>query len=499
MEKFFEILKYFFERLSSKPIIGGLEVSDSALRFVAIKNNKVVSTSAVKIPPGVLKEGRVESPDQFSQILKNLHENIMPGKPNQVIQIVVSLPSNLVYTQSFIVPNIGKEQLEETATLNLETISPTSLDKTYANWQLIKETVDRYELLGAFSEKAVIDQYKNLLEIAKFNPAVFEFPALALGRLIKRINGAENQPVLVLWISGDGLNLFSFMEGSLYFDYFRSWQSIRGEAREILKSVFESAVTEELQRFVNFTQSRFKEGFKDIYIIAPGLEAEIKNLLESRLGLSGTPFVLSSFTLSPIWYAALGSAIRGTWERNEDIFINLNPESSAKLILEERVLSFIHLWRNIFAGVLVAMLLILGTSAAYLVNLSKSASGRLASLTTDSREKELDLLLEQVRGFNVLVTGVKNARNQNNFSYQFFTDIRGLATKNQVTLNTIEIVSIDEPINIVAHAADSETVIKFKNALVADQKFFDIDLPLSKLTLLEDNSVSFNLSFRLRK
>lgn len=499
MEKFFEILKYFFERLSSNPIIGGLEVSDSALRFVAIKNNKVVLTLAVKIPPGVLKEGRVESPEQFSQILKNLHENIIPRKPNQIIQTVVALPSNLVYTQNFTVPNISKEQLEETAALNLEAISPTSLDRTYANWQLIKETVDHYELLGAFSEKAVVDQYKNLLEGAKFNPAVFEFPALAFGRLLERINGAKNQPVLMLWISSDGLNIFSFMEGSLYFDYFRSWQSIRGEAREILRSVFESAVTEELQRFVNFTQGRFKEGFKAIYIIAPSLETEIKNLLENRFGFSGVPFVLSSFTLSPIWYVALGSAIRGNWERSEDAFININPESSTKLILEERVLSFIRLWRNIFAGILVAILFIFGISAAYLVNLSKSVPSLSTSPTADSREKELNLLLEQVKGFNILVTGVKNARNQNSFSYQFFTDIRELALKNQVTLDTIEIVSTDEPINIIAHASDSETVIKFKNAMVADQKFFDIDLPLSKIVLLEDNSVSFSLSFRVRK
>jgi len=499
MGKFFEILKYFFERLSLKPIIGGLEISDSALRFVAIRKNKVVFTLAVKIPPGVLKEGRVQSVDQFSQILKNLHENIIPRKPNQIIQTVVAIPSNLVYTQNFTIPNVGKEQFEETARLNLETISPTSLDKTYANWQLIKETVDHYELLGAFSEKAVIDQYKNLFEEAKFNPVVFEFPGLAFGRLLERVKEIKDQPVLTLWVSSDGLNIFSFIDGSLYFDYFRSWRSIQGEAREILKSVFENAVTEDIKRFINFTQSRFKEGFKDVYIIAPGLEAEIKNILENRLGLSGTPFVLSAFALSPIWYAALGSAIRGAQGRSEDTSINLNPGSSAKLVFEERVLNFTRLWRNIFAGVLVALVFIFGISAVYFVNLSKSVSGQLASLTADSRQKELNLLLDQVKNFNALVLGIKDARSQNNFGYQFFSDIRELAAKNQVTLDTIEIVSADEPVNIIAHTADSETVIKFKNALVADQRFIEVNLDPLQNNPLPDNSVSFNLSFRVKK
>ncbi len=431
------------------------------------------------------------------EILNRLHSRIYP-KSDRQISIVASLPSNLVYTQSFVVPAVGKDELDEAAILNLQMISPIGPDRAYMSWQLLKEEADRLEFLGAVVERAVIDQYKNLISSAKFQAEIFEFPGLALGRIVGRVSNVKGKPVLLIWVSGDGLNIFSFVDGILYFDYFRSWRSIRGDERRISKSVFEAAVIEEMRKFMNFATNRFKEEFKEIYIIAPGLESEMKNLIQGNFDLTVTPFVLSSYKLPPAWYGVLGSAIRSTWDRNEDHFINLNEESSFKANYEGRVLNFVHLWRNIFATAFGFLFLVFGLSAFYLTELSKSVSSSLSSVANNSDQGQITFLLEEAEQFNNLVTAVKGVRQQNGVYYKFVEDIRDIAGSNQIILDTVSISSLQEQINITAHAPDSDTVIKFKNNMMADKRFFDVNLPLGGIEVLDDGSVRFNLSFYIK-
>ncbi|MDP2705615.1 MAG: hypothetical protein Q8O49_00185, partial [bacterium] len=250
---------YLVEQLSSRPKIGGLQINNNSLQFVLIEENEP-RTAVLKLPPGVLFDGRIKNKEEFSKAISQFREMISGSKKKKgSIKVIVSLPAEIIFNQNFNIPNVGSDNLKEAARLNLQMISPLPADKSYSDWQIINENEDRYELLGVLAEKVVIDEFSSILIEGGFLPVAFEYPALSLSRFVNKFVNLENKTILVIDVSSDGIDLFILKNSRLYFDHFRSWHSIQGEERQITKVAFQNAVIEETQRVINFAASRFKE------------------------------------------------------------------------------------------------------------------------------------------------------------------------------------------------------------------------------------------------
>ena len=83
MSKFQKIIKI----LSPRPAIGGLEISDSYLRFVLIKERKVDFFS-IKLPPGIVENGKVKDQSGLLLLLKALHSKITYKKNKKIYAII---------------------------------------------------------------------------------------------------------------------------------------------------------------------------------------------------------------------------------------------------------------------------------------------------------------------------------------------------------------------------------------------------------------------------
>jgi len=234
MKTIFKKIATFFERLSSKPKIGGFQITDSSIQYVRIENGFEPVTASIHLPPGVIVGGFIKQEDQLLKHLKKLHNSVVLGGEKEELRVVVCLPSAITYTQTFNIPNVGRERLEESVRLNLQMISPIPVENAYMSWQILQETEDKYELLGAFVVIDVMDKFKNLLIEAGFQPIIFEFPSLSLSWLINKVVGLRPESSLVLSVSSDGIDIFLLRNGLIYFDYFRSWQSVQGSEREIV-------------------------------------------------------------------------------------------------------------------------------------------------------------------------------------------------------------------------------------------------------------------------
>jgi len=494
---FLKKIRDFLEQLSSRPEIGGLQLSDSAIQYVVIRK-KSVQTASLRLPPGIVKIGRVINSDQFLNALQELHNNILPNRPNQTIKVVVSLPGSLVYTQSFSVPNVDKERLEESADLNLRMITPIEAGRTYMSSQLIGESSDHYDFLGAFIERKIVDEFLSVLEEAKFVPVIFEFPGLALARLISAEMISKGEHVLVFWLSSDGLNLFILKDNALYFDYSRSWQSIQGESREITRSAFEKVVIEEVQKVMNFTFSHFQENVKQVLLITPGFEGELANLIQTNFNLNVTPFQSRNYNLAPSWFVGLGSALRGLIPRMQDLAINLGPVSSSEEFFIEQAFNFIRLWRNILAGVLVIFLITFIGSSFILKKYLSRFEGQLESFRIQAQNKELVELESKAREFNKNVRLVAEIKGSAFSWYPVLDRLRQLAKEANVSFDFISVPSRRELVSISGRAPDNLTAFKFRNLLSAEPNVQDVNLPLSGLSSLTDNNVKFDITFRFK-
>lgn len=499
MAKFFEKVNYWFEKLSSRPKIGGLQISDSALQFVLIERGQPL-TAALRLPPGVIKNGQLQNRQSFLELLRQLHGMIKPDKDSEKIRTIVNLPAELVFSQSFNVPNIDPELADESARLNMQMISPLPPERVYLSWQKIGETSEQIEFLGAVAEKKNIDEFTGVLAEANFQPTAFEFPALALARLISKVLTPGSKAVLTLHISSDGLDLFILKNNQLYFDHFRSWQSIQGEGRQITRSVFEAAVADEVQRVINFTISHFKEKLIQVLLIAPGFEEEIKKLLESTFKLQVSPLTARSFAaLGPSWFATLGSALRGVIDRSKDTDISLSILTSVEEYYQEQTLHFVILWRNIIVGAAVIFLVVFIGVNIFLVNILNQTQAQLEGFKTQPIIQELTELQSKAGDFNRLVALVENVKNARPSWLPILDQLQRLASKHRISFDRLIITSIGQPIQISARAPSSAAAVAFKNALVQESNFTNVDLPLASVATLEDNSVSFSLSFSLVK
>jgi hypothetical protein len=495
LKKILEWFGHILEKLSSRPPVGGIYVSGLGIQYISFEKEKA-QTYFFRFPPGVMKGGRIQNKEEFINVLKQVRETTNVRKKSQILQVIVTLPAEVVFTQSFEVPNVGEEKLEEAANLNLQMISPISQDLAYMSWQLVKERDDHFELFGAFAEKNIIEEFRNVFEDGLFHPIAFEFPALSLSRVIEKSLNLKDKPVLILYVSGDGINLSILRYHTLQFDYFRSWQSIQGDGKQISREMFERVIIDEVQKVINFTLSRFKEMLDQVIVVAPGFEEDIQRILKGRFGNLGIiPFVFQSQDVTPSWYVAYGSALRGEGDFSRDQHINLNYGMSADLFFEQYTLSFSKLWRNILVIVFFFFFILFFVSATFLNGQLKNINSEMDISKLQVDDKEFTAIRARALEFNTLVDAIRREPREGVFFSNFIDYFIKLSSENNISVDRIELSSPPSPIRVAARAPDTGSVVTFKNILLKNERFKDVDLPLFGIRELSDNTASFSLTF----
>lgn len=496
MKPYIQKINHFFETLSSRPHIGALQITDASLQYVLLEHGVPSQSFSLRLSPGVMRRGKVQDSQQFLQALQQLHNHIAPENPKERVKIITCLPSAITYTQNFTIPNVGEKRFKESVILNLQMISPIPVEQAYMSWQLLGETQDVYELLGAFAEKEAVNQFRSFLERANFYPIIFEFPSLSLSWVINSVLGARRESFLVLNISSDGVDIFLLKNGAIYFDYFKSWQSIQGESHQINRVIFDRVLIEEIRKVINFAASRFGETLRYVFLVAPGLEQQVKGVIETNFRVAAVPLAAQFGNLTPTWYTVLGAAIRGSWDRSKDRFISLGTEKIQELFYKEQVIGFVRLWRNILTVLLASFLVLFGGAALLLRTQPAFIEERLSVFNVTAQEQELQELQVSIEEFNKLVASVSEIKKQSNILFSLLKRVREISAVHRVSLDKISIGSAGGIVDISLRAPNYDTVIRFKNALVVDPQFADVNLPLSKVTISEDRFVVFDISFR---
>jgi len=495
-KKIFSLIK----RLSSAPPVGGLEISDSAIRFLRIDRNQKITTASLRLPPGIVLDGKIKDRPNFLSALKTICSQLVKLKTEAKIHAVVSLPVSVVYSQSFGIPVIDQENIEETIELNFQMVSPLDLKKAYSDWQIVGENAVQKDVLGAFAESSIIDEYDSCLREAGFLPIAFEFPALSLARLIKNFGpdlDAEKSYILIN-VSNDGLNFVIIKKREMYFSHFVLWKTLQGEKKQIIFSDFKNNLVQETQKIINFLSVNYKESFEGAMIITSSLEKEIGEAIGQEFGLKVIPLRLRNYAnFPPVWYTAFGSALRGSISRRQDNFISLMAHNVIDEFYHEQALSFISLWRNIFFVSLSAFLIIFGGTDIFLSGIQKKTEAQLASTASVYEAQGLSSLENKASSFNQLLTLVSAAKKSDQNWYVFFQQLSGLAGS-KIIFDRILVQSLGAPVRIQGHADSQQTIVDFKNNLVSQTNLTNVDLPLTGIHFTGANQVNFEMSFSIK-
>ncbi len=503
-------IKRILNILNPRPAIGGLEINDSDLRFILIEGNKLVSAS-ISLPAGVIEEGRIKDKNSFKTALVNLHSQITPSKKKK-IYAVVNIPDVNIYSQIFNLPFVASVNLEEAAYLNLQMISPMDFSTVYADWQKVGEVeIDggQLEILSAFIQRQIIDEFAECLKEANFVVVALEFFGLAISRLISGLRGLTNLSLL-LRINSSGLSFNLIKNYNLYFSHFVAWPV--GENRQISFSVLKDLIVRETQKVFNFSNTNWPGQLNNFLLVTSALEDKISQIIQENFSfafqkLTLTPKLVSpkrewSITnnqlssLSSDWFGALGSALRGLIPRSKDIIISLASTGTEEEFHQHQLISFVKIWRNIILTSLSFIIIAFVASEIFLIQNNKSLNSQLANLTNKPEAQEISKLQEEAQKFNQLIEVALRAKTQTSNWLPLFEKIEKLAGKD-ITIERIFIQSATTPILLNGRATNEAVLINFKNDLEKDSQFQDINMPLS-INPLPSGLISFNITFGLK-
>lgn len=496
---FFKKILFFLDKLSLRPKVGGLEINDSAVRFLQIDGEKTLTVS-VDLKPGVIADGKIKDRQNFLEALQNIRSQI-ENNSSKKIHAVVSLPPSLVFAQSFSVPQVNVDQLEETVKFNLQFISPLELEKAYYDWQIIGEKTDHKEILGTFVEKTAVEEYELCLREGGFLPAAFEFPSLALCRSIKKsvVSLDADKFYLAVAVLSDGLSFFVFKNKELRFNRFLSWRFLQGEKREISFSDFSDFFSREVKKIINFSFTQLKEDLREAIVIAPVLEKEIGELLQKEFNLKLVALDLKNCgDLTAVWLTVFGSALRGLVSRREDAEISLTQYDVMEEFYHEQTLSFIVLWRNIIVTTLLILLAVFAGSDVFCRRLAKNVKSQIDSLTVQPQTQQFEQLQNRAILFNQTVAVVAAAKNSIQNWSPFFQRLNESADP-RIVLEYIAVQTGELPARIRGNAESEQAAVDFKNTLQEKLNIEKIDLPINQFKILSDRRVGFEISFFVKR
>src|SRR3990167_2864256 len=243
--KFKGILEKATKLLRIRSDVGGLEISDSALRYARFDGGKW-TTASLRLPPGILEGGALKDKPQFEAALRELKTQIQgTARSRRRVGVVVSLSSVNIYSQVFSLPVIEGENLEKAIQLNIQMVSPINVAEAYSGWQTIGKDQKslRLEILSAFIDRATVDEISQALVEAGFLAVALEPRALALSRVFKEAESGFDaaKSYIVMNLDNSGLDFLVIRSGQFYFEYFNPWRDIMDEKGEIPTAAFQAA------------------------------------------------------------------------------------------------------------------------------------------------------------------------------------------------------------------------------------------------------------------
>ena len=489
------IFKKIVKFLNPIPDIGGLEISDTAIRFIDLTHGKILR-AAVNLSPGVITGGEVKNRSALVAALKNLRRDL--GIPEKsILNVIVTAASPRIYTQIFSVPlGIRDSNLNEAIKLNLEMISPFDIREAYYDAQPLKETPSgQASFLGAFASAPLVDQFVAALEEADSNVIAFEFPAFSLGRLIKQLSEVDFFGSHILTdVSAEGLHFLILVKGELYFSHFLSWREVQSSRPSIALEDMMDVVIREIKRLVSFYNNRINRPLDTIVLSSPKPIPELESMIRNNFPFKFQIPSLDAFPeLSSAWFPALGAALRALVPRSEDTFISLMAVGTEERYFQNRAVHFISSWRNIGVAVFGFLLVVFWGMNMVLAQSEKSAAKELSNNLSKPDFQEVDQLQKQAQEFNRLVASAL-------FLKSAISPLSPLMNRLNILSGqsvSLERVYLDpnKKITINGKTASEAEAINFKNRLLKDSNLDKVVLPLSSFQPGPNNTVLFSVNF----
>lgn len=462
--------------------VGGLEISDSSLRYV-VQSGRTWKTESVRLAPGVIEVGQVKDKEKCIEALKVLHGKIVGRRHRKKVGVVVTVSSLSVYSQVFNLPYVQGENIDEAIQLNLQMASPAEASEAYAGWQILSknESLGQLEILSAYATRSIIDVVNEALTATGFLVVATEFRALSLARVVReQAEGVDPKKAYTLvHIDDTGLDFLIVRNGQLYFEYFNSWRDL-AKGRYVPVPEFEAVIVRNLNRVLNYYAQHWSQALSDILVVATGLQPEIEKIVKDNFPLTIQHLTLPT-SLGSEWLVATGGALRGLMSRRDDEEISLAGVEAQEEFRREELTRFAHFWRvaiPLAMGILVALFLVADN---YLLSIKSPLDAQLKTISSGSEQQEFEKLQSEATVFNAKVAFVKNTRNAVAPKNPLLQKMMQMTIAQNVIIDHFIFPGYGVTLSLAGEASTKQQILDFKKALENEGHFKSVSLPITAI------------------
>lgn len=504
---FRKIKKLFAGILNSRINIVGINLKDASIDGVLLDvDYKKLKEFSQLLPNGVVSDGKIINKNEFVQALKIFRSKI--GSKKKKISTIISISDENIYTQVINLPYIEGKSEKGAILLNIEMVSPMDLNKSYNDWQYFEKKnnkFDKRKIIASFIDKSIIDGILETFNEAGFLVVAIEQRAMSLSRVIKKYvfdNRSDySGPAIVLDIDSDGLSFSINSDGNLVFNRFVKWKEIYFKNNmKISFNEFKDIVIEESHKIINYYVNKFEEEPKFMLVISSGIGEKLKPALQEEFKIMMPSIDIKGYKLSSFgMLAAFGAAIRGTKRRSEDLNISLTPINVKEEFFEERVISFMTIWRDVISVVFVVILLMMLGEFILLGDVIKKTNSRLSKMySAQSSIKLLDELKVEAKRFNKNISLAKDVYSGRENYNKLINDVYNIALSKNVEIRRFYTSSKNKSITVIAHVDNEEMAVNFKNELKSIKGISKVIMPLENISQDLGGGVLFTLRFNYK-
>ncbi|HEY4526087.1 MAG TPA: hypothetical protein VJL32_03260 [Candidatus Paceibacterota bacterium] len=493
-----------FSLLHVSPVIGGLEISDTTLRYACWDGIRWYLT-VLRLPPGLMLGGKIQDPTQFRQALGQLKNQISAIQGHhKKVGVAVSLSSVSVYSQIFTLPVIKEENLEKAIQLNIQMASPKKDSENYSGWQLVGEDQNsvHLEILSAFIEKGLVDDMIQTLKDTGFEAHSVESRAASLARAMRELGVGFDlgKSYLALNVDGSGMEFVVIRRGNIYFEYFLPWHDVYSGEKQISQEAFTSEVIRSVHQVLNFYSTHWTEPLNGFYIAATGLEETLINIIQSNFSIRVLNLELNfPQRISPAWFVVIGSGLRGMVSPRDDKEISLLGVSAQEDFRRGLLLRFMEFWRVLVPISLGILLLSFIGGDAFLRQTFKSLEEKNAYLQVGARQsKDIAELQKRVVEFNDSVDMVGAVLKNMEPRFEALKTVRLAMDETKIDLVHMNFPGYNTKVDISGEAPSESNITAFAGKLREDPRFSEVKLPPQGASRdLARGNWSFSMSFKM--
>lgn len=450
--------------------IAGLEISDTALRLALLEfTDKEKSSIKIKdlleepLEAGVIEDGALKDTQRFLASLQNL----LKGNGSKVRYVIISLPSDQIYSRIFSFPqSVQEERLEEAVNLAMSFQLPIKPSGSYIDWEKLGEG-GANEVFLAGAQKSVVDGFLDVLKQAGLNTVAVEFHPMSLSRAMRM---PEKSAALVKIPAKKSTGIFIIKDRIIRF------------GRILPSSRFsQKTLNDEVKKISDF----YEVEDAPLWMLMNLDEVELLNIFsDERLKKEGWK-----------WLVALGASLRGLLPRAQDNLVSLMPVGTEEAYERQKALTFAEFMSNITIAVATFFAVIFAGVWLLMLFMQQNFSRQFETLSALPAPQDSVQLEERAKKLNALLTQTDQLFARMPAWSTLLEELRSRITSG-ITVNTVSLPSPEAVFSISGIAQNRGQLNLFKKSLEGSEMFSEVAIPLTNLEQKEN--ISFSVSFKMK-